>query len=150
MKLDLEIYDRLIRYCSYQERAESEVRKKMMQLEVPAVMGDDYLHLLKEDDFQNEERYALSFIEGKFRMKGWGKLKIQNHLRAKGVEQDIILRNMENLSSDSYLEQLRELAESKLEKVKGKNDYERKGKVFRYLQQRGYESSLIHRVLFDK
>jgi len=41
MKLDLEIYDRLIRYCSYQERAESEVRKKMMQLEVPAVMGDD-------------------------------------------------------------------------------------------------------------
>jgi len=150
MKLDLEIYDRLIRYCSYQERAESEVRKKMMQLEVPAVMGDDYLHLLKEDDFQNEERYALSFIEGKFRMKGWGKLKIQNHLRAKGVEQDIILRNMENLSSDSYLEQLRELAESKLEKVKGKSDYERKGKVFRYLQQRGYESSLIHRVLFDK
>lgn len=149
MKIDPLVYDRLIRYCTYQERSISEVKKKMYALELHEDAHDSYLQLLQEDDFQNETRFTNSFIDGKFRMKGWGSNKIKSHLKAKGVSDELISAGLEALNQEEYLKNLQDLASSKLEKVKGKNDYERKAKVYRFLLQRGYESSLIHKILFQ-
>ncbi|NNC84301.1 MAG: RecX family transcriptional regulator, partial [Flavobacteriales bacterium] len=48
------------------------------------------------------------------------------------------------------LESIRELAQYKMERVKGKDEREKKSKVFRYLQQKGYESDIIYQVLFTQ
>lgn len=148
LTIDPIIYDKLLRYCSYQERAVSEVKNKMRLLGVIESLYDDYLKELQEDGYQNEERYAEAFASGKMRLKAWGANKVRMHLKQKGVSSEIIQRVLEDSQDKDYLERLKELADRKLEGVKGKDDYERKSKVFRFLQQKGYESDLIHKVLF--
>jgi len=98
---------------------------------------------------QNEERYAESFASGKMRIKAWGANKVKMHLKQKGVPDDVIQNVLEDRQDEEYMTRIQELADYKLERVKGKNDYERKSKVFRFLQQKGYESNLIHKVLFE-
>jgi regulatory protein len=142
------IYDKLLRFCSYQERAISEVKTKMQKLGVIESLYDDYLKELQEDNYQNELRYAEAFASGKMRLKAWGARKVEMHLKQKGVDSSIIRTVLEGSQDDAYMERLKELVEQKLERVKGKDDYERKSKVFRFLQQKGYESDLIHKVLF--
>ncbi len=83
-------------------------------------------------------------------MKGWGKNKIRMHLIQKKVPAQLMQEYLQNVEETEYLDKLKELASNKLERVKAKNDYEKKAKVFRYLQQKGFESSLIHEVLFSK
>ena len=143
------IYDKLLRYCSYQERAISEVKTKMQKLGVIESLYDDYLKELREDNFQNEQRYAEAFASGKMRLKAWGARKVEMHLKQKGVDSSIIRSVLEGSQDEEYMERIKDLAKHKLERVKGKDDYERKSKVFRFLQQKGYESDLIHMVLFE-
>ncbi len=121
---------------------------KMTQLGVVESLFDDYLKKLQEEDFQNESRYAESFASGKMRIKAWGVRKVEMHLKQKGVSSSIIRSVLEDSQDEAYLERIKELADHKLARVKGANDYERKSKVFRYLQQKGYESDLIHKILF--
>ncbi len=69
---------RIRHYCAYQERAQQEVRDKLYELgmtmdEVEEIMSD-----LIAENFLNEERFALQFAGGHFRIKGWGKVKIQH------------------------------------------------------------------------
>ena len=45
---------------------------------------------LADDNFINEERFARAYVRGKFRINGWGRLKIKNGLRAKGVDENLI------------------------------------------------------------
>lgn len=111
---------------------------------------DDYIKELIETGYLKEERYVTSFIQGKLRMKGWGKNKIRAHLLMKKVKADLINDALEQLNHEDYMMKLKEIANHKLAKVKGVNDYEKKSKVFRYLQQKGYETSLIHQVLFQE
>lgn len=149
LSLDPVIFDKLVRYCSYQERAISEVKSKMRQLGVLESVYDDYLKELQEDGYQDELRYAESFASGKMRIKAWGTRKVEMHLKQKRVSSEIIRSALEGSQDEAYMERIRELVDYKLERVKGKNDYERKSKVFRFLLQKGYESNLIHKVLFQ-
>lgn len=147
LQYDPIIYDKLARYCAYRERCVSEVRDKMRSLGVIASLYDAYLSELQEEGYQNEERYAMAFAQGRMRMKGWGLRKIELHLKQKGVPAQIITAALEH--DEDYAGRLRELAIHKFSSTKGKSDYERRSKVFRYLQQRGYETELIHKLLFE-
>jgi regulatory protein len=74
---------RIRHYCAYQERAQQEVRDKLYELgmtmgEVEEIMSD-----LIAENFLNEERFATQFAGGHFRIKGWGRVKIQHALQQK-------------------------------------------------------------------
>jgi regulatory protein len=147
--IDPILYDKIVRFCAYQDRAISEVNRKMDALGIVASMHVEYMEILQEEGMQDELRYAESFVQGKLRIKGWGLRKVEQHLKHKGVDTQVIQQALEGRQDDDYMERLKHIAESKLEQAKGKDEYERKSKVFRYLQQRGYETSLIHRALFE-
>jgi len=120
----------------------------MHKLEIEPVKHDDYLAELQEDGYQDEKRYANAFASGRSRMKGWGRQKIRMHLMAKRVDKSLINEALSTLVDDEYMERLRNLVAYKLESTKAKDDYERKSKVYRFLQQRGYETEHIKAVLF--
>ncbi|MCB0655774.1 MAG: RecX family transcriptional regulator, partial [Saprospiraceae bacterium] len=70
----------ILRYCTLQDRSHLEVRLKLIHLKV---YGEDLEAMMTEliqQDFLNEERFARSFVRGKFRMKGWGREKISREL----------------------------------------------------------------------
>ncbi|MBK1439126.1 RecX family transcriptional regulator [Parapedobacter sp. ISTM3] len=136
-------------YCAYQERSQQEVRDKLYgwglhQLDVENVIAD-----LIAAGFLNEERFALAYASGKFRIKGWGRHKIRQGLLQKSVSTPLIRTALASLDDDAYREKLYELLQAKARLEKEKHPYKRKNKLLRYALSKGYESELALELLSD-
>jgi len=148
LKLSQEIaYEKLKRYCAYQDRCHSEVRTKLLSLKI---YGDDLEEVITElikQDYLNEERFARSFTRGKFRLKKWGRNKIKQHLYAKRISAYCIKKGMEEIEEEEYLDTLRDLMHKKIEQRPELAKLIRKDKTIKYAVSRGYESGLIFKVV---
>ena len=58
---------KLKHYCGYQERSHSEVKEKLYSLGVGKKDHDEIISTLIEENYLNEERFAIAFAGGKFR-----------------------------------------------------------------------------------
>ena len=65
---------KLRHYCRYQERCHAEAREKLWQLGVKKTEHDEIIAILIEDDYLNEERFAIQFAGGRYRQKQWGRI----------------------------------------------------------------------------
>jgi regulatory protein len=138
---------KLKQYCAYQERCHSEVRQKLWDLGVSRNDHDEIISNLIEEDYLNEERFAVLFAGGKFRMKNWGRKKIEFALKGKGVSSYSIQKGLKEVDAVNYIEQLGLLAAKKYESLRSEQYLVRKKKTMDYLLQKGYEPDLINRVL---
>lgn len=138
---------KLRHYCAYQERSHSEVRDKLYQLGVWKKDHDEIIVSLIEDNYLNEERFAIAFAGGKFRMKHWGRVKIRYELKQKQVSEYSIKKAMKEIKEEDYLKLLEKLAGDKYASLKSEQYLVRKKKTQDYLMQRGFEPELITRTL---
>lgn len=138
---------KLRHYCGYQERCHSEVRDKLYKLGVWKKDHDELISTLIEDDYLNEERFAIQFAGGKFRMKYWGKTKIEYELKQKGISKYCINKALKQIDEKDYLQRLNQLAEKKYTALKGEQWMVRKKKAADYLISKGYELNLVHAAI---
>ena len=138
---------KLRQYCAYQERSHYEVEQKLWELGQPGKVHATLIAKLIEDDYLNEERFAIQFAGGKFRMKDWGRKKILYALREKKVSEYSIKKAMKEISEEDYLKTLESLAEKKYALLKGELPALRKKKTMEYLITKGYEPDLVYGVL---
>lgn len=139
-----EIINKIFRYCAYQERCKQEIRTKLRELEADRDEVPEILAYLEEEGFLDEDRYARVFAGGKFRVKKWGKTKIRNELRKKGIEEAAIQAAFRaEIPHDDYLHTLRLQIEKKVETLSGHTPLEQQEKLNRFLRQKGYEWELI-------
>ena len=130
-------------YCAYQERAQQEVRDKLYEWGLHELDVENIIAELIADNFLNEERFAKAYVSGKFRMKGWGIIKIKQHLKAKRISEPLIKIALREIDLDEYELKLEELITKKIGENPNKLSLAEKAKVVRYLQSKGYESHLI-------
>jgi len=90
---------KLRHYCSYQERCHSEVKTKLYQLGVSKTLWDEMIAELIQGNYLNEERFAMAFARGKFKMNHWGKRKIEFELKAKFISDYCIKKAMKEISA---------------------------------------------------
>ena len=64
-------------YCAYQERSQQEVRDKLYEWGQYPDVVENIISGLITGNFLNEERFAKAYAIGKFRQKGWGRMKIK-------------------------------------------------------------------------
>lgn len=138
---------KLRHYCAYQERSHSEVKEKLYQLGVWKKDHDEIIASLIEDNYLNEERFAIAFAGGKFRMKEWGRVKIKYELKQKQVSDYSIRKALKEIKEEDYLKVLHKLAEEKYASLKSEQYLVRKKKTIDYLMQKGFEPALITSVL---
>ncbi len=137
-------WPKIRQYCIFQERAHQEVRNKLYEYGLRTIEVETLISKLIEDNYLNEERFAIQYAGGKFRMKQWGKIKIQYGLKAKGVSDYLIKKALKEINSVDYDRILRKLIDQKLKSLKTeKNHLVRKKKLQDFLLQKGYERSLI-------
>src|SRR6187401_2447386 len=74
-------------YCAYQERSHYEVKEKLYSFGLYKNEVELLLSQLVEENYLNEERYAIAFAGGKFRIKQWGRVKIKYELKQKQVSE---------------------------------------------------------------
>src|SRR5688572_28523723 len=140
----LQALQRLRHYCGYQERSHAEVEQKLWDLGVQRAKHAEILSTLIEEDYLNEERFAIAFAGGRFRMKDWGRKKIYYALKEKKVSEYNIKRAIKEIDEDDYLKKLNELAEKKYASLKSEQYLVRKKKTIDYLLQKGYEIELVN------
>ncbi len=149
----LEIKQKMVNYCVYQDRCHKEVEQKMWDfLLIPEAKDEILLYLMKEN-YLNEERFTRSYIRGKFYMKSWGRNKIRNHLKFKGVPEKLINASFDEIEDDDYEKILEKLYLDYSGKIKGLQDYQKKSKTIKYLLSKGFEyesiTSLIKKLAKD-
>jgi regulatory protein len=135
------------RYCAYQERCTSEVLGKLEELHVSDEYMKNILECLYENDFLNEERFAKSFVRGKFRIKHWGRIKIKQELKKKRIADTIIKSAMQEIDAEHYIQILKDIATKKNKEIKDSNKLLRKQKLLRFLNSKGFEQDLIFDIL---
>ena len=143
----LEIKQKLVNYCVYQDRCHKEVEQKMWDyLLIPEAKEEILLYLMKEN-YLNEERFTRSYIRGKFYMKSWGRNKIRNHLKFKEVPEKLINSCFDEIDEDDYQKTLAKLFHNYFEKIKGLQVYQKNSKTIKYLLGRGFEYEEITDVI---
>jgi regulatory protein len=134
-------------YCGYQERCHAEVKEKLYGMGLWKKDVEEILSQLIEENYLNEERFAIQFAGGKFRMKRWGKVKIQYELKQKKVSEYCIKKAIREIDDDIYQQVLQKLASQKLSLLKSeKNIFIKKRKLQDYLLQKGYEVQLVNQI----
>jgi regulatory protein len=89
-------------YCAYQERCHSEVKEKLYSLGMNKKEVDELLSELISDNYLNEERFAILFAGGKFRIKQWGRIKIKYALKQKQVSEYCIKKALAAIYERDY------------------------------------------------
>ena len=136
-------------YCAYQERSQQEMRNKLYewglhQAEVEQIIAD-----LIENNFLNEERFALAYTLGKFRITGWGKLKIKQGLKFKRVSDKLITKSLSKIDGDDYLQKLLQILTKKSAVLHEKDAFKKRYKLIQYAAYKGFEKDLISELLKD-
>ncbi len=145
--------ERIKNYCALQDRCQWDVLEKMREWGLQQTTKDHILEILINDKFIDEERYAISFCRGKFRIKNWGKRKITNELKRKQISTICINIGLQEIDNEKYNTVLEKLFHQKKATLKDKNHFTRKTKIANFLIQRGFESNLVWdkiRELSDK
>jgi regulatory protein len=132
-------------YCGYQERSHKEVKEKLYSFGLWKKDVEELISTLIEENYLNEERYAIAFARGKFRMKHWGRIKIKYELQQKYISPYCIKKAMKELSEEEYQKTFSKLANERWASLKSeKNIFIKKRKTQDYLLQKGFEHELIN------
>ena len=134
-------------YASRCEHCESEVREKLLGWGGSEEEADEIITYLIEERYIDNQRYANSYTRDKFRFNHWGKYKISMMLRSKDICNEIIEEALNQIDEEEYLEKLEQILRDKLRSLKYSSEYEKKGKLFKFAQSRGFESSAISKVI---
>ena len=131
-------------YCAYQERCHSEVRDKLYSFGLHKNEVEEIISTLITENYLNEERFAIHFAGGKFRMKQWGKIKIKQALKYKQVSDYCIQKALKEIDTDDYEKTFQKLVQQKLKSLKSeKNIFIKKRKLQDFLLQKGFETNMI-------
>ncbi|ULQ55622.1 RecX family transcriptional regulator [Flavihumibacter rivuli] len=135
-------------YCAYQERCHQEVKEKLYGYGLRKQETEQLIARLIEEDYLNEERYALAFAGGKSRIKNWGRGRISMELKQRQVSEYCIRKALASIPEEDYLTRLDKLAESKWESLAGEEDRMARLRKFQdYLLRKGYEWELVQKQI---
>lgn len=138
---------KLKHYCAYQERCHSEVKEKLYQLGVWKKDHDEIIASLIEENYLNEERFAIAYAGGKFRVKQWGRVKIKYELKQKQVSDYSIKKAMKQIDEEEYVSVLNKMAQEKYAALKSEQYLVRKKKTMDYLLAKGFEADLVRKAV---
>tara|TARA_Y200000002_G_C22652981_1_gene652189 strand:- start:953 stop:1420 length:468 start_codon:yes stop_codon:yes gene_type:complete len=145
---DKVIIEKIQSYCLYQDRCIKEVKNKLFSLKVNDDLGQKIINHLIDNDYLNEERFVKLFIQGKLRIKKWGKIKLKYELKIRGINNNTIDTHIKNISEDEYISYFDEFSSAKIKFLKGTLD-KKKRSFINYFTYRGWENQLIYQKLKD-
>jgi len=140
-----EILAKLEYFCAYRERCPQEVRTKLAELGARGETAVQILEVLQGEGFFNEERFALAFAGGKFRINHWGRVRIRIELRRRDIAPELVQQALDAIGESEYLDLLQILLDKKREQYAG--DPKAREKTALALIRAGFELELVFRYL---
>jgi regulatory protein len=105
------------------------------------------LQELETEGYLDSGRFARTFARGKFHVNKWGKRKIVNEMKARGVPETLIRQGLEEIGVEEYRDTLRDLLIRKAYEIKPGKNLKKREKVINFALGKGFETSLILEIL---
>ena len=136
-----QIIFKLEAFCAYQERCTQEVRTKLERMGADESLSQEVVHHLKQNRFLDDTRFVEAYVQGKLRIKKWGRQKIKAGLYQKRIDAKLIQEGIYAFISDEEYQQVMEsLIERKNRELSSeKNTQIKKQKLMRFLLSRGFQ-----------
>ena len=134
-------------WCAYQERCQQDTRNKLYELGLWPEAVENIIVKLIEDNFLNEERFAMQFAKGKFNIKKWGRIKIKQELKQKRVSDYCLKKALQQIDEEEYMDTLTKVIATKKRLIAEKNPIKLKFKLAIFAISKGYERDLVFDVL---
>jgi regulatory protein len=134
-------------YCAYQERCSYDVAVKLRSWKVEPSAISEMLKRLQEEQFIDDERYARSFVRGKFHINKWGRVKIVHELKNRQIDDNIIQMSLNELGTEEYHQMLRSLIVQKLSEIKRGKNLNIREKILTFVTGKGFEYNLTEKIL---
>lgn len=121
-----------------------EVKERLYSFGLMPAEVNEIIASLITENYLNEERFAIQFAGGKFRMKQWGRYKIKQALQQKQISDYCIRKALKEIDEKEYERTFQKLVQQRLDALQGeKNIFTKKRKLQDFLLNRGFESSLV-------
>lgn len=134
--------------CSQSERAPQDIYQKALDWGLSDDDASRLIAYLTQEHFLDERRFARAFVGDKFRFEHWGRIKISYALRAKGISSAIVSEAMEErIDEEEYQSACDELLKGRMRGMSLPLSQADRARLYRFLAQRGFESSVISRAL---
>lgn len=142
-----EILYKLAARCSVSEQCLSDIEAKLSRYDLTEEEHTRILRHLVEEKYVDDRRYAEAYVKDKYRFNKWGRIKIAQGLRMKGIDTETIKSAMGAIDEEEYMDILRDLIKAKRRSTRGSSEYEINGKLIRFATGRGFEFAAIRECL---
>tara|TARA_B100000900_G_scaffold177662_1_gene150611 strand:+ start:8096 stop:8572 length:477 start_codon:yes stop_codon:yes gene_type:complete len=139
-----EALSKIQKYCSYQDRCHKEVEQKLKEMRVISEASNQIIMALIDGDYLNEERFALAFVRGKFKIKKWGRHRLISELKQRNISKYLIDKALKQISDAAYKDTFESLAHKRAASITGVSALKKKKKLADFLLRRGWESSMVY------
>jgi regulatory protein len=140
--------DKARRWCSIQERAALQVLLRLQEQGCALPQAEEILGILQAEGYQDDARLAQVYARSKAVHAAWGPVKIRHALRRMGVADTYIDTALTMLDAELAQTRLDKTLTSKLHTLaREKDPWQRKAKLFRFLQQKGYTTGQIQEAI---
>ena len=137
------LYRTMTALCARREYCCADIAEKLRKKGASSEDAEVLIDRLIEEGYIDEGRYARAFVHDKTLYNGWGRIKVAQQLRAKGICNAYINEAMTCITEEQYAEVFQKVLRSKQRSIKGETDYEVRQKLARSLIARGFEPSYV-------
>jgi len=139
-----QIRAKAIDILSRREHSRLELRQKLLTKGFPTELIEMVLQQLVQDNLLSEERFIDNFIHSRIN-KGYGPLRIQQELRQRGIEKEMIQQAIDN-NDEKWQQSAIQVRQKRFGTSLPKTPLERQ-KQSRFLLYRGFTGSHIKTAL---
>ncbi|MDO4902910.1 MAG: recombination regulator RecX [Limosilactobacillus sp.] len=142
-------YSKILDYLSYQMRSESEVLKKLKDLETPEEFVPPIMAKLREQRLVDDRQYAIAFVRTMVATSLKGPGVIRQQLRLKKVGENDIEAALEEFSEDDIREHASKLATKLFKRYAKQPTFMQEQKVRQGLMTKGYGGDVFEQIKYD-
>lgn len=136
--------------CARSEQCSFDIETKLRRAGLPYLQCTEIIESLQKRRFIDDRRFAIAFVNDKYRFARWGKRKIRIALAKKRITGDTASEAIANIDTEQYAGILRELMIAKTRSISEGNTFEGRTKLFRFAASRGFEPDLISNIIREE
>ncbi|MBD3170600.1 MAG: hypothetical protein GF307_14040 [candidate division Zixibacteria bacterium] len=146
-----EIYIKALRMLARRSHSRGELRAKLSRRGYQPGNIDEVLSRIAEEGYLDDRSFAFEFAGYYLRRKPCGRKLLEYELKRRGVTVRYIHEALNEVFSevDEYTE-AKELADRKLKQYEKYEGRELKGRLYRFLYNRGFPPDIIYEVVNEK
>lgn len=136
------------RLLTYRPRSRKELEEKLQEREFGDAVTKSVIAELMRLGYVNDREFACQWAAGRIRLRGFGRCRIEQELRNKGIGRDLIQEALgEVFGETSEADIARQETEKKLKSLTRLVPEVRRRRLAGHLERRGFSSAIIYDVL---